>query len=174
MNFLPCQADCDFWYRLNNDHYEYIAVIVDDLLIFSKRQDDITRTLEENYKYKLGGVGTPEYYNGADISFDSNGYTIMSAKTYIKNVTEGIEKLLQCTLKIFGSPMDSGDHPELDETDFLPTEKIPIYQMLIGSAQWAVTIWEDLTYSTLLILWQDLHKCPKKDISKDAKDSLDT
>ena len=82
MNFLPCQADCDFWYRLNNDHYEYIAVIVDDLLIFSKRPDDITQTLEEKYKYKLGGVGTPEYYNGADISFDSNGYAIMSVQRH--------------------------------------------------------------------------------------------
>ena len=73
----------------------------------------------------------------------------MSAKTYIKNVSERIEKLLQCTLKNFGSPMESGDHPEMDETDFLPTDKIPIYQMLIGCAQWAVTMGRfDIQYST--------------------------
>ena len=77
MGFLPCQADCDFWYRPEGNHYEYIAVIVDDLLIFSQKPQRIIDTLEENYKYKLSGVGTPEYYNGADISFDENGYAIM-------------------------------------------------------------------------------------------------
>jgi hypothetical protein len=73
----------------------------------------------------------------------------MSANTYIKNITERIEKLLQCTLKNYGSPMESGDHPEVDESDLLPPSDIPIYQMLIGCAQWAVTIGRfDIQYAT--------------------------
>jgi hypothetical protein len=149
MGFMPCQADCDFWYRPVGTHYEYIAVIVDDLLIFSRNPDEIIETLQTCYKYKLGGVGTPEYYNGADISFDKNGYAQMSAKTYIKNVIERIETLLECTLKNYGSPMDTGDHPELDESDLLGPPNIQIYQMLIGCAQWAVTIGRfDIQYAT--------------------------
>ena len=149
MGFTPCQADCDFWYRPVGNHYEYIAVIVDDLLIFSQDPEAIIKTLENNYKYKLSGVGVPEYYNGADISFDDNGYAQMSAKTYIKNITERIEKLLECTLKNYGSPMDPGDHPELDESDLLPQQDVAIYQMLIGCAQWAVTLGRfDIQYAT--------------------------
>ena len=149
MGFIPCQADCDFWYRPVGNHYEYIAVIVDDLLIFSQDPEAIIKTLENNYKYKLGGVGVPEYYNGADISFNDNGYAQMSAKTYIKNVIERIEKLLECTLKNYGSPMDPGDHPELDESDLLPQQEVAIYQMLIGCAQWAVTLGRfDIQYAT--------------------------
>ena len=78
-----------------------------------------------------------------------DGYAIISVKTYIKNVTDRIEKLLEVSLKKYGSPMEAGDHPEQDETDLLPTSQIPIYQMLIGCAQWAVTLGRfDIQYAT--------------------------
>ena len=35
MGFKQCCADPDFWMRDMNGHYEFIAVIVDNLLIFS-------------------------------------------------------------------------------------------------------------------------------------------
>jgi len=35
MGFRFCHADSDLWMRDRGDHYEYIAAIVDDLLIFS-------------------------------------------------------------------------------------------------------------------------------------------
>ena len=149
MGYKPCESDCDFWIRENTDHYEYIAVIVDDLLVFSKEPEIVIGQLQDIYKYTLSGVGTPEYYNGADISFDGNGYVNMSAKTYIKNVTERIEKVMECTLKNYGSPMETGDHPEMDESDLLLATEIPIYQMLLGCAQWAVTLGRfDIQYAT--------------------------
>jgi len=121
--------------REQGDHYEYIAVIVDDLLILSKNPQTIIAALTEIYGYELKGVGTPEYYSGADVEQDKDtGYWKMSAKTYIKNVTDKIEKLLEVKLKNYGSPMEVGDHPELDESDFLYGRDISIYQMLIGSA----------------------------------------
>src|SRR5210317_1377256 len=36
MGFRPCQADYDFWIRPIGKKFDYIAVIVDDLLIFSE------------------------------------------------------------------------------------------------------------------------------------------
>jgi hypothetical protein len=73
----------------------------------------------------------------------------MSAKTYIKNITEKLEKLLGITLKNYGSPMMTNYHPEIDETDFLDTDHIKMYQMMIGCAQWAVTIGRyDIQYAT--------------------------
>ena len=73
----------------------------------------------------------------------------ISAKTYLKNVTDKIKKLLDTKLQNYGSPMDVGDHPEMDESDLLPPDQVSIYQMLIGCAQWAVTIGRfDVQYAT--------------------------
>ena len=35
IGFVPSKADGDLWMRNKGDHYEYIAVFVDYLLIFS-------------------------------------------------------------------------------------------------------------------------------------------
>jgi hypothetical protein len=118
-----------------------VAVIVDDLLVYSKQSKEIISFLTDFKNYELKGVGLPEYYSGADLEYDEdNGYWIYSAKTYVKNVCERIEKLLQVKLKNYGSPMEPGNHPEMDESDLLVGSEIAIYQMLIGCAQWAVTL----------------------------------
>ena len=36
MGFLPSKAELDIWMQHVDDHYEYIAVYVDDLAIMSK------------------------------------------------------------------------------------------------------------------------------------------
>ena len=38
------------------------------------------------------------------------------------------------------SPLERGDHPELDTSELLDSEGITIYQSLIGALQWAVSI----------------------------------
>ena len=53
------------------------------------------------------------------------------SQTYIENVTDKIENLLELPLKNFGLPLDAGDHPEMDESDLLEPECVAIYQMLI-------------------------------------------
>jgi len=141
MGFVPCQADLDLWVRECNDWMEYVAVIVDDLLVFSRHPETVIEALKQGFNYELKGVGVPEYYSGADIDRDPDtGCWTMSAQTYIKGVVGRIEKLLDTTLRNYGSPMTSGDHPEIDDTDLLYGNDISIYQMLIGCAQWAVTL----------------------------------
>ena len=156
MGFTPSYAHYDLWMRqcANDDKsefwYEYVAVIVDDLLIFSRDPETFIHVLRTKFDYELKGVGVPEYYSGADLSYeqDTNCW-VMSAKTYIKNVTERIEKLLETELKCYGSPLDAGDHPEMDDTDYLYGSDISMYQMLIGCAQWAVTLGRfDVQYAT--------------------------
>ena len=154
MNFAPSRADTDLWIKYDKvkKEYEMIAVFVDDILVFSKHPENIIEPLKKQFKYELKGVGEPEYYNGADIGKNAQGMWEFSAKTYIKNVCDKIEKLLEITLKNYGSPMDVGDHSETDESDLLPPDQIPIYQMLIGCAQWAVTIGRfDIQYATITL-----------------------
>jgi hypothetical protein len=44
------------------------------------------------------------------------------------------------TPKEYSSPMEEGDHPELDLTSELDQDGIRLYQSLIGALQWAVTL----------------------------------
>ena len=70
MGFKPCKADYDLWMRDKGDHYEYIAVYVDDLLVFSKDAMSIIETIRNEYDLK--GVGSPEYYLGGDVDMMTN------------------------------------------------------------------------------------------------------
>ena len=148
MGFTPIQADYDFYRRDMGEYYDYLAVIVDDLLIFSHNPQEIVDKFTKIYELK--GVGTPEYYSGADIAYSvTHECWTLSAKTYITNVCEKIETLFHEKLKGYGSPMEPGDHPELDDTDLLYGADITRYQMLIGCAQWAVTLGRfDIQYAT--------------------------
>ena len=65
MGFKPSKADYDLWMREKEDHYEYIGVYVDDLLVFSRVSMKIIETIRTEYDLK--GVGAPEYYLGGDV-----------------------------------------------------------------------------------------------------------
>ena len=41
---------------------------------------------------------------------------------------------------VYTSPLECGDHPELDTSDVLSEEDTRKYQSLIGALQWAVSI----------------------------------
>ena len=40
----------------------------------------------------------------------------------------------------YSSPLEKGDHPELDKSELFDETRIQQYQSLIGSLQWAVSI----------------------------------
>jgi hypothetical protein len=42
--------------------------------------------------------------------------------------------------KEFASPLEKGDHPELDTSEICTTEQIAQYLSMIGSLQWIITI----------------------------------
>jgi hypothetical protein len=49
-------------------------------------------------------------------------------------------QLFDTTPKEYSSPMEEGDHPELDLTPELDQDGSRLYQSLIGALQWAVTL----------------------------------
>ncbi len=150
MGFTPSKAHYDLWMRAKVGYNEYVAVIVDDLLVFSKEPQDVIEPLTDVYGFELKGVGQPEYYSGADLRYNENQkcWEWMS-RTYINNVTNKIEKCFDTTLRTYGSPLDENDHPEMDNTDPIAGDLIQKYQMLVGCAQWAVTLGRfDIQYAT--------------------------
>ena len=142
LGFRPSKADADLWIKDCGTHYEYIARYVDDILVFSKAPQ---RILDDMGKiYTLQAVGVPEYYLGGDFKIHKNpkGLETFSfcAKTYLTNVCTKIEELMGQTLKRYETPMAHHDHPEIEDTRLLTPDEHSRYRMLIGCAQWAITL----------------------------------
>lgn len=140
MGFIPSKADRDIWIRPKTDHYEYIVVYVDDLGVASKVPDDIIKDLEVRYGFKLKGTGPTTYHLGIDVFRDENGVLCMAPKKYIDKMLESYERMFGTKPRSYSSPLEQGDHPEIDNSQELDLEGTKKYQSLIGSLQWVVQI----------------------------------
>ena len=124
----------------DGSYYEYIAVYTDDLTIAAKDAKAITNTLVEKYKFKLKGTNKLNFLLGCDY--------FREGKTLCASPRKYIEKMEDNYVRWFGkkptskvsSPLESNDHPELDTSDFLDEKYIRIYQSMIGSAQWLISL----------------------------------
>ena len=139
--FMPCKGETDIWMRRRGDLYEYIAVYVDDLAIVSKSPQGIIDVLLNKYKFKLKGTGPISFHLGCDFFRDDEGALCMAPVKYIKKMVDGYERMFGEKPKaLYTSPLEKGDHPELDTSDMLDSDGISKYQSLIGSLQWSVSI----------------------------------
>ena len=141
MGFFPSKAERDIWMRAKGDHYEYIAVYVDDLLIVSKDPQSIIDMLSGPiHKFKLKGTGPISFHLSCDFFRDDDGVLCYAPKAYIVKILENFKRLFGCDPKKYKSPLEGGDHPELDTSSLLEGDKIRIYQSLIGALQWVIQI----------------------------------
>ena len=94
--------------------------------------------LRSIYCYKLKGVGSPEYYSGADIANakkeDNTGkqaprYTSRIFATKLKRFPFYLKHDIY--LKMYGPPHKAGDHPKKDETESFYPDQIYIYAIYI-------------------------------------------
>ena len=82
MDFQPSRADPNMWIREHNNGYEYVTVYVDNVIVFSKRAEDIMNDIQETYKMK--GVGKPELYLGGNMAyFPGSNVMFTSAEKYL-------------------------------------------------------------------------------------------
>ena len=134
------RADPDIWMKDKGDHWEYICTYVDDILVMSKEPELFMETLQKTFKMK--GVGPPSYHLGADFVRHENGKLSWGSKTYVKKILSQFERLFPDFKfsKRVATPLEPGDHPEIDDSELLDAKGIKIYQSLIGMLQWAVTL----------------------------------
>jgi hypothetical protein len=72
---------------------------------------------------------------------DSDGTLCISPLKYIDKLVKNYEKLFgELPKKNCTSPLEKGDHPELDTSELLEPKDIVTYQSMIGALQWAVSI----------------------------------
>ena len=142
MGFFPSKAEEDIWMRDKGDHYEYIAVYVDDLLIVSRDAAAIIKTLESKpINFKLKGTGPLSFHLGCDYFRDNDGTLCYGPLKYIDRMVTAYERMFgnKPSTKC-GTPLEKGDHPELDDTELLDEDGIAQYQSLIGVMQWCITL----------------------------------
>jgi hypothetical protein len=142
MGFRPSKAEEDIWMRDMGDHYEYLALYVDDVAIASRNPHSIIDALEgAPNNFKLKGTGVMEFHLGCNFFRDESGTLCVGPRKYIKRMVHHYEALFgeKPSHKVT-SPLEKNDHPELNISTLLDDDGISKYQSLIGVLQWAITL----------------------------------
>jgi len=127
--------------RDKGDHYEYIAVYVDDLMILSKDPQPIVDKLQgPPHNFKLKGTGDISFHLGCDFFRDATGASCYAPRKYIEKILDNYKRIFGSNPKPATSPLVGGDHPEIDSSPLLDIDDIKIYQSLIGALQWIIQI----------------------------------
>jgi hypothetical protein len=141
LGFTPCVAEPDIWMRRDGDLYEYIAVYVDDLAFAMQDPQAFINVLKEEHKFKLKGTGDIAYHLGCNCFREDDGTLCMAPRKYIEKMLGNYERRFgeKPKLNIY-SPLKKGDHPEVDDSDFLDIQGTQQYQSIIGSLQWSISL----------------------------------
>ncbi|KAL7579256.1 hypothetical protein ACA910_011415 [Epithemia clementina (nom. ined.)] len=142
MGYTPSKADGCVWMKKSKDgtKYFYIAVYVDDLLIAHEDPASIIKELKEKYNFKIKGDGNLEYQLGCEYVLDPDGTLAASPKKYIGKILDSYKSMFGEEPKIFKSPLEKNNHPELDNTDLVDSNGIQTFMSMIGQLQWAITL----------------------------------
>ena len=97
--------------------------------------------MQDECNFKLKGTGPISYHLGCNFDRDENGILCFAPR-------ECIEKMEDSYLHMFGekpkqicaSPLEKGDHPELDTAEHLDQDDIEKYQSITGAIQWAASL----------------------------------
>ena len=142
MGFTPSKAEGDIWMRDMGDHYECVAVCVDNLMIASKNPQAIIDALTSKpHNFKLKGTGKVDFHLGCDYFRDDDGTLCVGPR-------KCIERMEAAHKNHFGtapsqkvqSPLEKGDHPKLDDSPLLNGDGMAKCQSLIGALQWCITL----------------------------------
>jgi hypothetical protein len=81
------------------------------------------------------------FHLGCDYTRDEHSMLCILPTKYIHKVIDAYKQMFGCSPPQNSlSPLEKGDHPEMDTSELLDQEGIARYQSLIGSLQWAVSL----------------------------------
>ena len=121
--------------------YEYVAVYVDDLAIAMKNPKDFVDILENKHKFKTKVTGPISFHLGMDFTQDEDNTLCLSPTKHIEKLMKNYERMFdELPKQNVSSPLEKGDHPEVDTSELLDPKGIQMYQSMIGALQWMVTI----------------------------------
>jgi hypothetical protein len=106
-----------------------------------KNSKELIDILENHHKFKLKGTGPISFHLGMDFTRDDDNTLCISPTKYIDKLVKNYEKTfgMKPNMSVM-SPLEKGDHQELETSELCTTEQIAQYQSVIGALQWIVTI----------------------------------
>ena len=132
IGFKQSKCKSGIWYRDKGDHYEYIGTYVDNMIIVSANYMEIINVLQlKLYNFKFKGISNIDdaVHLGSSFLRDKDGVLTMNPNHYLKRMEDSYKRLFpgeKIDEKV-KSPLDPGDHPELDTSNFLDGNNIVIY-----------------------------------------------
>jgi hypothetical protein len=169
--FTYCKLEPEIWMRISADStkYEYVGVYVDDLALAMDDPKAFLDILINKYNFKLKGSGEISFHLGCDFFRDEDGTLCMKPEKYISKMLQGYEQRFSCSPKrnVY-SPLEKGDHPELDTSKLCDSIETHKYQSLIGSLQWAVSIGR-IDITTAIMTLSSFRSVPRKGHLERAK-----
>ena len=86
----------------------------------------------------------------------------MAPMKYIEKVIANYSKLFkdEKLQKKIKSPLEPGDHPELDDSELLDADGVQKYQSIIGSLQWAISLGR-FDIATAVMTLSGFRACPR-------------
>ena len=89
----------------------------------------------------MKGSGPIKFHLGCGFDRDEDNTLYMDPSRYIDKMTDSYQRFFgEQPNQTVRSPLEKGDHPELDTSPFLDEDGVEMYQSLIGSMQWCVSI----------------------------------
>lgn len=156
MEFSPCLAHCDVWYRPavkvdGTPYYEYLLVYTDELLVLSENPKSILNAMDQHYLLKPDSIGTPTQYLGAQVGYyrltdqPEKKRWYMSSERYVKEAIRNVKIWLEENNEVLKGTkttcvLPSSYRQEMDITDYCDDEKANYYQQQIGVLRWAVEL----------------------------------
>ena len=162
MGFTPSKAEPDIWMHPIDDCHEHIAVCIDDLAVAAKDPQSIVDELTGKHKFTLKGTGPIAFHLGADFCHDDDGVLCVAPRKHIEKMSDehqhmfGEKPCQKCM-----SPLEKGDHPEIDESPFLKAKGMQQHQSLISLMQWAVSLGH-LDVAAAVMTLSGFHPAPRE------------
>jgi Reverse transcriptase (RNA-dependent DNA polymerase) len=122
--FFPSRTESDIWMRRIDNHYEYLCVYVDDIIICSHNPQAIVDALLTKHKFSLKGTGPVYYHLGCDYTREPCGIMYYGPRMYISKLADSLERMFGEKPRHYSSPLDPGDHPEVDTSALLDLDGI--------------------------------------------------
>jgi hypothetical protein len=132
-------------------------------------QEFVDALQAEPYNFKLKGTGPIKFHLGMDFTRDEDGTLCIAPTKYIEKMIGTYKQFFgEAPKQTYSSPLEKGDHPELDDSEFLEPKDVVTYQSLIGAYQWAVSIGRiDITVAVMTL--SSFRAAPRKGHLERAK-----
>jgi hypothetical protein len=119
------------------DHYEYLAVYVDDIAIASKDPAPLSMNLRRHISSRE--LDQLRITLSCDYFRDADGTLCTAPLRYIEKMVEAYERMFGCKPKQNVRSLEKEITPSYDRS-LLGMDDIKKYQSMIGALQWVVTI----------------------------------